>query len=360
MHILMLLTQSLDSPGGSGRFLPIARALRARGHDVTILALHHNIAELNERTNTIDGIHVRYISQMHVKKVGNTKAYFTTRQLLWIVLMATVKLTWWAMRTPCDVIQICKPQPMNIVAGIVASRLKRKPLFLDSDDWEQGSNQFGGKWQTKVVAFFENGVRHWVDGISAGTTFIADQYKRIGYPESKLVMLPNGVDRSRFTPPSAETIAQLRTQYNLHTHTPTILFIGSLSMAHAVDLLIDAFTQLVQELIPVARLLIVGGGENYDALKAQVEANRLGDSVTFVGRIPADQIAPYYYLADVTVDPREQSIEAESSLSLKLLESIACGIPVITTGTSDRADAAGGRGRHHPTRRPHRTFERYP
>ena len=128
MKILFLSTQSKESPSGGGRYWPLAKALVDLGHDVTLAALHHNYRDLINRNFTEDGVNVKYVGQMHVRKVGNQKLYFHPVQMVWIALIATLKLTWTALRTDCDAIHICKSQPMNGLAGWFAHLLRRVPV----------------------------------------------------------------------------------------------------------------------------------------------------------------------------------------------------------------------------------------
>ena len=67
------------------------------------------------------------------------------------------------------------------------------------------------------------------------------------------------------------------------------------------------------------------------------EAAELGleERVVFTGRVAADEVALYYGLGVVSVDPRRRSVQVESSLSLKMLESLACGVPCITVDLGD-------------------------
>ena len=55
MKITLLLTQSLTSPGGAGRYWPLSKSLTKLGHQVTILALHHDYANENNLNVLING-----------------------------------------------------------------------------------------------------------------------------------------------------------------------------------------------------------------------------------------------------------------------------------------------------------------
>ena len=91
--IAFVLTQSMDSPGGLGRYGPLAKELSQRGYEVHIIALHYDFHSLNKLEWLEDGVHIHYVGQMHVKKIGSEKLYFKPTKLVWIALLATIKLT---------------------------------------------------------------------------------------------------------------------------------------------------------------------------------------------------------------------------------------------------------------------------
>ena len=93
MKFVFLLTQSLDSPSGLGRFGPIARELVQQGHEVDLFALHYDWKNHQPKRFVDHGVRVAYVGQMHVRKEGSSKSYFGTGQLLLVTLMSTLRLT---------------------------------------------------------------------------------------------------------------------------------------------------------------------------------------------------------------------------------------------------------------------------
>lgn len=349
MKITFLLTQSLESSGGIGRFFPLAKALVQAGHQVTIIALHHDFANVPARVFTKDGVNVEYVAQMHVHKQGNHKSYYSPTRLLWVVAVATWRLTWAAWRTPSDLIHVCKTQPMNGVAAWVVHRLRGTPVFLDSDDYEASNNRFSSPMQQRIVAWFEDWLPSFAAGITAGNRYIANRFASLGYPTDQIVIVYNGVERERFAVLDdaavvAARLQALREALSLTATQPVVGYIGSMSLvSHAVDHLLTAFAEVVAAL-PTAVLLLVGSGEDFTRLQSQADDLGLTSSVRFVGRIPSAEIPFYYALADLTVDPLRRTIPAESSLSLKLMESLAAGVPCVTTDIGDRAQMVGEAG----------------
>ena len=347
-HILFLLTQSLESPGGGGRFFPIAKALTKRGFSITLITLHHDYKNLKQRQFVKDGVTIKYVGQMHVHKSADGKTYFKPWLLIWITAVATIKLTFAALQTPADIVQICKPQPMNGLAAWVVHILKAKPVFLDSDDLEAINNRFSGRWQQKIVTWFENWIPSFIKGLTVNTRYIANHYIQLGFPKDQVHFVPNGVDRERFEIVNRSDINQITTNIRqslqLDSNIPIIIYVGSISLvSHAIDLLLEAFV-LVKEEIQSAKLLIVGAGEDLDGLKELTRQLGIIDSVIFTGRIAIDEIPYYFCTGDVSIDPLRNTIAAESSFSLKLVESLASGVPCVTTDIGDRKEMVEGGG----------------
>jgi glycosyltransferase involved in cell wall biosynthesis len=68
------------------------------------------------------------------------------------------------------------------------------------------------------------------------------------------------------------------------------------------------------------------------------------DAVRFTGRIPPEEVAPYYLLADVSVDPVYDNPAQRARSPLKVVESLAVGTPVVTGDVGDRSMYLKGEG----------------
>ncbi len=340
MKVLFLLTQDLDSPAGVGRYFPLAKALVARGHKVSIAALHANYAGLRQAHACRSGVGIRYVGQMHVKKIGDNKHYFSPLQLIGVAGRATWSLGEAALRTPADVVIVGKAHPMNGFPGLIAKVVRRLPMVLDCDDLEAVNNRFSGRWQSWLVEMSEKLIMRAADHITTHTSVICDHLTSMGIPTHRITYLPHGVDRDRFALPEKAEIEQLRQALDL-TGRKTIAFIGSLSLvSHALDVLMAAFAQ-VQKRMPEATLLIVGGGEDIESLKQQASDLGVLDSVRFTGRVDPTRVPLYYRLVDVAVDPVHDNDAGRASLSLKMFESWAAGVPLVTVDVGDRMRMLG-------------------
>lgn len=335
MRIHYLITQDLDSAAGLGRYGPMAKELSRLGHSVVISALHPRYSQLHTRHFTSQGIQVNYIAPMHIQKSGNIKIYYSPIRLLMVAMRATIQFVRYGLEVPADLIHIGKPHPMNSIAGLLAKRLKKIPVLLDCDDYEVGLGNFQRDWMKRVIGFFENWTPGQVDLITTNTFFTKDRIMRLGIPESKLVYLSNGVDLNRFRHPDHEAVIQKKTELNLHGDS-VITYVGTLSLtSHPVNLLLEAFP-IIQHSLPNTKLLIVGGGEDYEKLRILASELEIAANTIFAGRVDPASVPIYYALSTVTVDPVHDDLVARGRSPLKMFESWAMGVPFVTADVGDR------------------------
>jgi PEP-CTERM/exosortase A-associated glycosyltransferase len=143
-----------------------------------------------------------------------------------------------------------------------------------------------------------------------------------GIAADKVTVIPNAVDIGAFEPGGTPDEA-LKARLGLGGAT-VVGFIGSFYAYEGLDLLLDALPALLQRR-PDVRVLLVGGGPQDAALKAQAQALDLADKVVFTGRVPHAEVQRYYDLVDVLAYPRHSMRLTELVTPLKPLEAMAQG-----------------------------------
>ena len=139
----------------------------------------------------------------------------------------------------------------------------------------------------------------------------------LGAPPEKVTVLRNGVDTEQFRPPSDR--AAVRATLGL-TRT-TLLSVGHLVERKGHHLVIQAL-----ERVPDTDLLIAGDGPERARLAFLIRERGLGDRVRLLGARPHAEMANLYGAADLLV--LASSREGWANV---LLESMACGTPVVAT-----------------------------
>jgi len=143
-----------------------------------------------------------------------------------------------------------------------------------------------------------------------------------GIPAGRVTVIPNAVDAREFRFGDAPD-PSLQAKLGL-TGATVIGFAGSFYAYEGLDLLLEAAALLLPRK-PELRVLLVGGGPQEDALKAQAARLSLGERVVFTGRVPHADVQRYYNLIDVLAYPRKRMRLTEIVTPLKPLEAMAQG-----------------------------------
>lgn len=166
---------------------------------------------------------------------------------------------------------------------------------------------------------------------------LADAMAEWDIGREKLHVMRNGVDLERFRPlPQDEARARLGLQGR-----PLLVSVGNLVPLKGHDLTIAAFARVLPE-YPEAQLALVGAGAERERLEAQVRALGLQGSVVFAGSVENAELPDWFSAADLSI-----LSSSREGLPNVLLESMACGAPVVATrvgGTREVVtDAVAGR-----------------
>ena len=145
-----------------------------------------------------------------------------------------------------------------------------------------------------------------------------------GVESSRMTSLPDGVDLGAFrpAPPDRSLIGELGLQGKR-----VIVFLGVLTYYQGVDLLLDVGERLSRS-NPEAHLVVLGY-PNEERYRAEAKARGLDRVMTFPGRVPYADAARWLCLGEVAVSPKRSLTEANG----KLLNYMACGLPVVASDT---------------------------
>jgi PEP-CTERM/exosortase A-associated glycosyltransferase len=143
-----------------------------------------------------------------------------------------------------------------------------------------------------------------------------------GIPASKLTVIPNAVNIEDFSV-GGEKDRDLAARLGLEGKS-VLGFIGSFYAYEGLDVLLQALPAMLARR-PDIRVLLVGGGPQDAALKAQAQALGVQDQVVFTGRVPHSEVQRYYDLVDVLVYPRLKMRLTDLVTPLKPLEAMAQG-----------------------------------
>lgn len=155
------------------------------------------------------------------------------------------------------------------------------------------------------------------DALVAVSADLAQGLIELGAPPGKVTVLRNGVDLDLFRPVADRVAARAE----LGLDGPTLVSVGLLIERKRHHLTIEALCSL-----PGHTLLIAGEGPERAALQALAERLGLADRVRLLGAVPHARLPLLYAAADIMV--LASSREGWANV---LLESMACGTPVVAT-----------------------------
>lgn len=201
------------------------------------------------------------------------------------------------------------------------TRASRNPELADSDMF-------------RFMSRMETDAAQQATRVLAITSALRDELVRRGVDRNKIVLVPNGVDTTRFIPRVRND--HLAAELGLTGRT-VIGYVGSILNYEGIDLLIDAAAKLRSERRDVA-FLFVGDGAELRQYQERVEREGLGDTVIFTGRVPHEQVEDYYSVIDIAPFPRLPLPVCEMVSPLKPFEAMAMGKAVVVSDVAALAE----------------------
>ena len=288
MKILMA-TMGLDIGGAETHIVELSKELKSEGHDVAIVSNGGvYVPEI-----TAAGIR-HYEAPLHRRNVGDMAA---ARKILRQVI---------GQEAP-DVVHAHARIPAFLCGGICK---KKKIPFVTTAHWvfdTSGVLRYLTNWGERTVAVSED--------IKA---YLIREYNT---PAGHITVTINGIDTDKFSP--AVTGAGVAAEFGLDQARPIVSYVSRMDEDRALvaGQLIEIAPELDRE-IPGIQLLIAGGGNVFDKLKARAEEinAQLGrPCVTMTG--PRTDINEIAGAGQIFV-----------GVSRSALEAMAAGKPVIVAG----------------------------
>jgi len=233
---------------------------------------------------------------------------------------------------PFDIIHAHSPALCGL-AALRASRGHSLPFVYEIRSfWEDSdlspNRKLLKKLRYKLGRDLETHVTRRADAIVGIAQSILGDLKPRGVSSAKLHHVPNGVDVARFTPRPRD--AALAADLEI-SEIPTLGFIGTFFPWEGVAWLVRAAVALRRNGTKF-KLLIVGDGAEAADVRKAIQDGCCSEYVSFLGRVPNDQIERYYSVTDFLVYPRVSARITELVTPLKPLEAMALGKAILGSG----------------------------
>jgi len=294
----------------------LALEMTKRGHDVVVFT-----------TSATSEFILEEHDDMRIYRYG-TDLRISTSNVSWGQLRAPVDQSFDIIHTHFDL----APAPL---AGLRFAKSAHLPLIVTyHGDWV---NTYGGIVRrlgvtinnkllvTKILDYASH-------IISPSKTYIErSQYLRLY--KDKAVTIPNGVNIEDFYVPESKD--SCRRKLGLPIDGKIILFLGYLAPYKGPDILLRALPTVLAE-VPDIMLVFAGMGVMRQDLENLSRQLGLEKNVLFAGYVKDDLKSSYYKSADIFALPSVMSTEC---FPLTILESMACGTPVVASEIGGIPDA---------------------
>lgn len=331
MHIVMVGPFGLRRKGTMrARALPLARALVARGHRVTVLLPPWDSPQDAERTWEDAGVRVEHI---RLPRQLSTAGH----------LAITRRLVQRVFELRPDVVHAFKPKAYSGLVATVLWGLRRvgraRPrLVVDTDDWEGpgGWNEIEPyTWsQRRFFAWQERwGLTH-CDAVTVASRALQTLVWGLGVAPEAVHYVPNGADAGQIRSEAAARV----TVPSVRRSEPTVLLYTRFVEFRVARLV--AIWQRVCQAVPEARLIVVGRGLRGEerAFLQQITARGLRQTVRYLGW-PGTAVVPGLLAAtDVAILPFDDTLVNRTKCSMRLVELMAAGVPVVADRVGQNAE----------------------
>ncbi len=224
--------------------------------------------------------------------------------------------------------------------GWVVARFNAVPLLFDYQGSLSGESINHGFFSSgsiihKLFSYIEGWINSLADQIITSSTPGKEELVREWrIAEKNVTSLPDGVDTAVFRHFSRSAA---RERLKLDEQVPVIVYLGLLNRYQGVDLLIHAARYMIQQGRNF-HLVIMGFPE--DEYRQLADDLNIASFVTFTGRVDYSETPLLLAAADLAVSPKISETEANG----KLLNYMACGLPVVAFDTPVNREIMGDNG----------------
>ena len=336
LYISQYFPPEMGAP--AARAVELSRHWAAAGHEVTVLTGFPNhptgvvppeyrdkFRRLVAREQT-DGINV---VRTWLLPFPNRKVY--ERMLNYSSFCASAATTGLFLSRP-DVVIATSPQLLVGLSGWWLAHWKRVPFVFEVRDlWPESlaavgmgdANSLLHRTLAKIAGFLYRRSDLVAVVTSAFEDYLVEHWH---VPREKISVIENGVETDLFVPLTREAETSLRRELNAEGKF-VVSYIGTMGMAHGLETIVAAASQL-QDANPEIVFLMVGEGaekENIIALARQRGLNNL----RFVDQQPRETIPAYIASSDACLVLLKKTELFKTVIPTKMLEFMSCARPVI-------------------------------
>ncbi len=300
----------------SARMLPIATALRRRGHRVTILMPPYDNPVDSGKTWEHAGVQMENMRMRHASAMRN-----------YVDLARQMARR--ARSLKPDVTHVFKPVGVGALA--LQMGLGSAKVVLDNDDWEGA-----GGWadinpytpaQRRFFIWQEARCLHAAPAVTCASEALIERSAQLrGGSHAGVHLFPNGPDDAmrEQVATAQHKRAALREQFDWQG--PVAIYAGTIPLNHDLDMMVQAIKDLTE-----LKWVIVASGDGIASLQQTIDTAGIAQRVEWRRFMPHSQLVEYLVAADAAVYPYRDTPINRAKCSGKVMDYMACGLPMVVS-----------------------------
>jgi len=330
MHLL-IIHQVFVSPkeAGGTRHFELARYLKSKGHQVTIIA-----SDVSYLTGRKVLQHRGLVGEEEIEGIRVLRTYtpsvihksFVWRVMAFFIFMFTS--IWAGMRVgKIDIVMGTSPPLFQGVSAWMVSLLRRRSfLFEVRDLWPEFAIDMGVLTNPVLIRmsrWLESFLYNRADHLLVNSPAYQDYLLKRGIPRPTVSFIPNGVDTAMFNP-SAKGIS-IRREFELEGKF-VVTYAGALGMANDIETILRA-AKALSDLTDI-HFMLVGDGKERSRLEGL--AHELGlKNVTFSGARAKSEMPDFLAASNACVATLKDIPMFRTTYPNKVFDYMAAGRPTI-------------------------------
>jgi glycosyltransferase involved in cell wall biosynthesis len=225
------------------------------------------------------------------------------------------------LRAHRDVGLIYERYSLFMFITVWIARLKKIPIILEVND-SATVYRVRPLFFLRLATWIERWVYRRADGLVFVSAVFRDRARAAHGEIAPAIITPNAanIDKFSFT---AEQRDEARQRLKLEGSV-VCGYLGAFVPWHAIDAFVHRIAERLADDAQL-KLLLVGDGATYPAMKQYVEERGLSDRIVLTGRVPHDAVPGLLAAMDMAILPSA----GDYTSPVKLFEFMACAIPPI-------------------------------
>ena len=301
------------------RALPLAKAMSAKGHQITVLLPPWDCPEDAGKSWTEDG--VRIVNAELPRTLPGLFEIMTTRHLVQLILSVQP-----------DVVHAFKPKAYAGLTAMVLwvlrlMKLTDIRLVMDTDDWEGAGGWNDIATYSTIQRYFFAWQERWglthCDAVTVASKALQTLVWAMGVPPNRVLHLPNGIPKSKLSHASYSPS-------NTESSGAGTVLLYTRFIEFDVSRLLEIWLRVL-DLAPSAQLVVVGEGlngeENVLLQKSQIAG--IDQSITYLGWPGIEVIPGILPSVDVAIMPFDDTLINRTKCTARIVELMGAGVPII-------------------------------